>query len=209
MRVSRINAGEFGSNCWLVTDETSGIAVVIDPSPEIDIIEETLKRKGVKVEYIFLTHSHFDHMTSCDDLRDFTGAPLAVHRLDADGLMNSKINCSRIFMNYDLVYRPAEILFDDGDSFSFGELTLSVIHTPGHTRGSSCFTVGDSMFTGDTLFDGGIGRCDLPGGSETEIISSLKKLSNLHFNYYLFTGHGSNTTLEKQKMYNPYLQRGL
>ena len=208
MKVSRINAGEFGSNCWLVTDESSKKAIVIDPSPEIEIIGDAINRKGVKIEYIFLTHSHFDHMTSCDDLRDLTGAPLAVHKLDAEGLTNSRINCSRIFMNFDLVYRPAELLFDDGDTFTFGELSLSVIHTPGHTKGSSCFTVGDSMFTGDTLFDGGIGRCDLPGGNEAEIMSSLKNISGISFDYNLYTGHGSNTTLEKQKMYNPYLQRG-
>ena len=206
MKVTRINAGEFGSNCWLVIDDATGEAVVIDPSPEIDVIEEAIEHRGVKVKYILLTHSHFDHMTSCDDLRDLTGAPLAVHRDDAEGLVNAYFNCSRVFMNADLVYRPAEILLKDKNELTFGSLTVTVMHTPGHTKGSSCFIIGDSMFTGDTLFDGSIGRSDLPGGSEFSLDLSLLKIKRIKENYKLYTGHGSNTTLEKQKLYNPYLR---
>ncbi len=205
MKVTRINAGEFGSNCWLVIDDDTGEAVVIDPSPGIEDIQEAIEHRGVKVKYILLTHSHFDHMTSCDDLRDLTGAPLAVHREDAEGLVNSYFNCSRVFMNADIVYRPAEITLDEGDKLTFGSLKIDVMHTPGHTKGSSCFIIGDAMFTGDTLFDGGIGRSDLPGGDTMKLIASLKRIKNIEGDYRLFTGHGSNTTLEKQKQYNPYL----
>lgn len=206
MKVARINAGEFGSNCWLVIDEGSGGAVVIDPSPAIGIIKDALSKREADVKYILLTHGHFDHMTSCDDLRALTGAPLAVHRADAPCLTNSRLNCSRIFMNTDIVYNPADILLDDGDVLNFGAVSLKVIHTPGHTAGSVCFLIGDSLFTGDTLFDGSVGRCDLPTGDGTALMSSLEKLSCLDRNYYVFTGHGSNTTLEKQKKYNPYLR---
>ena len=209
MKVSRINAGEFGSNCWLVTDEDTCESVVIDPSPDIRTIKETLDSRGVTVKYILLTHGHFDHMTCCDALRDLTGAPLCVHRADADALVNSYINCSRIFMDADIVYRPAQILLDDGQRLTFGSLSLKTVHTPGHTKGSCCFIVGDSLFTGDTLFDGGVGRCDLPGGSEEKLTVSLSKLSSLQFDYKIYTGHGSNTTLAKQKLYNPYLRKDL
>lgn len=205
MKVSRINAGEFGSNCWLVTDGATEDAVVIDPSPGIEVIKEAIEHRGVKVKYILLTHSHFDHMTSCDSLRDLTGAPLAVHRDDAEGLVNSMLNCSRVFMNADIVYRPAEILLREGDELRFGGQKIGVIHTPGHTKGSCCFIVGDSMFTGDTLFDGSVGRCDLPGGSESDLALSLLKIKRIKDDLKLFTGHGSNTTLDKQKKYNPYL----
>lgn len=206
MKVTRINAGEFGSNCWLVIDETTGEAVVIDPSPEIGAIEEAITHRGVKVKYVLLTHSHFDHMTSCDSLRDLTGAPLAVHRDDAEGLVNARFNCSRVFMNADIVYRPAEILLREGDELTFGTLKIKVVHTPGHTKGSSCFIIGDSMFTGDALFDGSIGRSDLPGGSDFDYELTLLKFKRIKENYKLYTGHGSNTTLEKQKQYNPYLR---
>ncbi len=206
MKVTRINAGEFGSNCWLVIDEATSEAVVIDPSPGIGAIKDALAHRGSNVKYVLLTHSHFDHMTSCDSLRDLTGAPLAVHRDDARGLTNSLFNCSRVFMDDDIVYRPAEILLDDGDTLTFGSGTLRVIHTPGHTKGSVCYLIGDSLFTGDTLFDGGVGRSDLPGGDETELMSSLGRLKSLTADLKLFTGHGSNTTLEKQKLYNPYLK---
>jgi len=208
MKVTRINAGEFGSNCWLVIDEESGDAVIIDPSPAIDIIKEAIEHRGVRVKYVLLTHGHFDHMTSCDDLRDLTGAPLAVHRDDADCLVNSRLNCSRVFMDRDIVYRPAEILLDEGEELTFGSLTVTLMHTPGHTKGSACFFIGDSMFSGDTLFDGSIGRSDLPGSSTLELLASLRRIAAIEKDYKLYTGHGSVSTLEKQKLYNPYLKRG-
>lgn len=205
VKVARINAGEFGSNCWLVADEATSESVVIDPSPEIDVIKRALDARGVTVKYILLTHGHFDHMTSCDTLRDLTGAPLAVHRADADCLTNAYLNANRIFMDENLTYRPAEILLDDGDTLSFGGLSVKVIHTPGHTKGSCCFMIGDALFTGDTLFDGSVGRCDLPGGDINEMKRSLARIASLDGDFKIYTGHGSNTTLEKQKLYNPYL----
>ena len=207
MKVARINAGEFGSNCWLVIDEASGDALVIDPSPEIGAIKDAIEHRRARVKYILLTHSHFDHMTSCDTLRDLTGAPLALHEADAEGLVNSYINCSRVFMNSDLVFRPAELLLKEGDELEIGSEKLSLIHTPGHTKGSACFFIGDSMFSGDTLFDGGIGRSDLPGGSTLELLSSLDRIKSIPRDYLLYTGHGSVSTLEKQKKYNPYLYK--
>lgn len=206
MKVVRINAGEFGSNCWLVIDEVSAEAVVIDPSPEIDRIKSALADREVNLEYIFLTHGHFDHMTSCDTLRDFSDAPLCVHREDAVCLVNSEYNAYRKFMADDLTFRPADILIEEGDTFKFGSLEVSLIHTPGHTKGSVCYFIGDCMFTGDTLFDGGVGRCDLPGGSMESLIESLKKIKSIGRDYKIFTGHGSNTTLEKQKAFNVYLK---
>lgn len=206
MKVVRISAGEFGSNCWLVFDEISKEAVIIDPSPTIDRIKEAIDLREVKIKYILLTHGHFDHMTSCDTLRELTGAPLAVHKDDARCLVNSEYNAYRRFMAGDLVFRPAEILLDDSDELSFGNLTVKIIHTPGHTAGSVCYIIGDSIFTGDTLFDGSIGRTDLPGSDMLSMVSSLNKLKNINENYKMYTGHGSNTTLEKQKEYNVYLK---
>ena len=206
MKVVRINAGEFGSNCWLVIDDNTNEAVIIDPSPEISVIEKALSERGVTLKYILLTHGHFDHMTSVDTLRDLTGAPLCVHKDDAECLVNSKLNVYRTFMAEDLIFRPADILLSDEDVLSFGNLSIKVMHTPGHSKGSVCYFIDDSLFTGDTLFDCSIGRSDLPGGDMAELISSLKKIAAIDGDYKIYTGHGSNTTLEKQKKFNVYLK---
>lgn len=205
MKVVRINAGEFGSNCWLVIDDETGESVIIDPSPEIDIIKTTLVKREVNLKYILLTHAHFDHMTSCDTLRQLTGAPLCVHKDDAIGLVNSEYNAYRMFMASDITFAPADLLLSDGDILKFGSLRIEVLHTPGHTKGSACYIIADSIFTGDTIFDGNIGRYDLAGGSYNELMQSLKKIKALDCDYKMYTGHGSNTTLEKQKKFNPYL----
>lgn len=214
MKVVRINAGEFGSNCWLIIDDETKKAVIIDPSAQTEVIEKALKSREVSsLEYILLTHSHFDHMTSCDSLRDLTAAPLCVHKDDAIGLYNSEYNAYRIFMAGDIVYRPAETELTESSILNCGNLQISLLHTPGHTKGSVCYIIKDkksnekaAMFTGDTIFDGGIGRCDLKGADMAQMISSLKKIKSLEDDFLIFTGHGSNTTLEKQKQYNVYLK---
>ncbi len=206
MKVVRIIAGEFGSNCWLVIDST-GDAVIVDPSPTVDKIEKALLERGCSLKYILLTHGHFDHMTSCDSLRDLTGAPLAIHKNDADCLSNSVLNAYRTFMDGDFIFRKADILLSDGEELKFGSHSVKVLHTPGHTEGSCCFIIDDCLFTGDTLFDCSVGRCDLAGGDANKLRESLENIAALDFDFRIFTGHGSVTTLQKQKMYNPYLSK--
>ena len=189
MKVTRINAYEFGSNCWHVIDEATGSSVIIDPSPEIDALKQMIVLRKCSVKYILLTHGHFDHMTSCDTLRDFTKAPLAIHRNDALCLTNSNLNCSRVFMGQDLVYRPADILLDDNEVLTSGNLRIKVIHTPGHSQGSVCYLIEDALFTGDTLFDRSVGRCDLPGSDQVMLSSSLEKIKNISGDYTVYSGH--------------------
>lgn len=205
MKVVRILAGEFGSNCWLVFDEATHDAVIIDPSPNVRKIKEILLERRVNLRCILLTHGHFDHMLACDTLRDEYGIPLAIHEADKENLTNSRLNAYRLFMGTDLVFRPAEITFRDGDVLDYGSVSIRVMHTPGHTPGSVCYFIDDAMFTGDTIFDGGIGRCDLAGGNRREMKNSIEKIKNLKENYRVFTGHGSVSTLEKQKEFNEYL----
>ncbi len=206
MKVARINAGEFGSNCWLVYDENIGEGILIDPSPELPVILDSLEKRGVSLKYIFLTHGHFDHMTSVDSLREATGAPLCIHEKDAECLVNSNLNAYRKFMASDLIFKPADILLREGDEISFGSLKLTLMHTPGHSEGSVCFFVDDAMFSGDTLFDGSIGRSDLEGSDTRKLIQSLKRIASITKNYTVYSGHGSVTTLEKQKQFNIYLK---
>lgn len=205
MKVVRILAGEFGSNCWLVFDEATLDAVIIDPSPTVRKIKEILLERRVNLRCILLTHGHFDHMLACDTLRDEYGIPLAIHEADKENLTNSRLNAYRLFMGTDLVFRPPEITFRDGDVLDYGSVSIRVMHTPGHTPGSVCYFIDDAMFTGDTIFDGGIGRCDLAGGNRLEMKNSIEKIKNIKENYRVFTGHGSVSTLEKQKEFNEYM----
>lgn len=207
MKTACIPVGEFGSNCWLIIDEKTNDAIIIDPSPSIEKIEATLKERNLTLRYVLLTHGHFDHMTSCDDIRDRLGVPLAVHADDAVCLENSDYNAYRRFMAGDLVYRPADIILHDASVINLKNISVKVMHTPGHTMGSVCYIAEDCIFTGDTLFDRSVGRTDLTGGDDKKLMLSLKRLSSLNGDFRIFPGHGSVTTLDKQRKFNPYLNK--
>lgn len=210
MKTVRIQAEGYGSNCWVMIDEESGEFVLIDPSPTGAAFLEFLEKRELKKEnlkYILLTHGHFDHITGADEIRDASGAPLAVHEADADFLTTDK-NAYKYFFREDLIMRPAEIILRDGDVLYLGKNEIRVMHTPGHTEGSVCFFVGDNIYTGDTLFDRSIGRTDLVGGSQAKLEDSLRKLIALDRDYNIYPGHGSVSTLYKQIKFNPYLYGG-
>ena len=183
--------------------------MIIDPSPGIDDMLSRIEQRGLKTEnlkYVLLTHGHFDHITGADEIRKVSGAPLAVHEADADCLTDPMKNAYKYFFRKDLVLMPAEIILHDGDEISFGSEKLLVMHTPGHTKGSVCYISDTAVYSGDTLFDLGVGRTDLLGGDPGELIESLNKLKKLDPKLELYPGHGSLSTLKKQFDYNPYLK---
>ena len=211
MKTVRIQAEGYGANCWVLIDEESGDYVLIDPSATgeafLDFIEKRgLKREGLK--YILLTHGHFDHITGADEIRDITGAPLAVHAGDSDCLYDPDKNAYKYFFREDLILRPADIILHDGDVLTLGKNEIKVVHTPGHTLGSVCYFTEDIIYTGDTLFDRSIGRTDLYGGSQATLEESLRKLVSLERDYTIYPGHGSVSTISKQIKFNPYLYGG-
>ena len=211
MKTVRIPADGYGANCWIIIDEESSEYALIDPSPSGEAFADFLIKRGLKKEnlkYILLTHGHFDHITGADEIRDISGAPLAIHEKDSDFLTNSNKNAYKYFFREDLVMRPAEIILKDGDVLKLGSLDIKVVSTPGHTEGSVCFFVGDNIYTGDTLFDRSIGRTDLIGGSQATLEESLRKLISLESDYNIYPGHGSVSTLYKQIKFNPYLYGG-
>lgn len=211
MKTVRIPAEGYGANCWVVIDEESGEFAIIDPSPCGDAFNAFLEKRGLdkkKLKYILLTHGHFDHITGADEIRDITGAPLAVHKNDSDCLTDPDKNAYKYFFREDLILRPAEIILNDGDVLSLGKSEIRVMHTPGHTKGSVCYFTEDSIYTGDTLFDRSIGRTDLLGGSMGELEESLRRLIRLERDYNIYPGHGSLSTLYKQIKFNPYLFGG-
>lgn len=207
MKTVKIPSEGYGSNCWLVISGDE--FVIIDPSPGLDSMLSRIEQRGLnvkKLKYVLLTHGHFDHITGADDIREVSGAPLAVHEYDADCLTDPMKNAYKYFFREDLILKPAEKILHDNDVLHFGTEQLKIMHTPGHTMGSVCYISDTAVYSGDTLFDLGIGRTDLQGGDPSEQLESLRKLKELDPALELYPGHGSLSTMQKQFDYNPYLK---
>ena len=193
LKIVTLYPDSFGSNTHILI--SNGHAFALDPSVTADRIVAAAASEGAEIEGILLTHGHFDHIFAIDSLRDALDIKLMMHREDAEMLMDGKKNASFAFFRREHTYAPADILFDDGDEISLGDEKIRVIHTPGHTKGSVCYLSGDALITGDTLFADGIGRTDLYGGSFTELMRSLDKLSSLDKNLKIYSGHGDTEQL--------------
>lgn len=202
MKVKLMQVGPIGTNCYLLEDEETGKAAVIDPGEEADRILAQIKSDQVKVEYILLTHGHYDHTTAVPALHAaLPDAKIYIHAADANGAG------SRLFPLAGQI--PDLKFYDEGDALTLGELTIQVLHTPGHSKGSVTLKVGDVLFCGDTLFAGSCGRTDLAGGSYEEIMASLKKLGELPGDYHVCPGHDVTSTLERERRSNPFLREAM
>lgn len=157
------------------------------------------------VRAVLLTHVHFDHILAAREVMNATGAKLLVPAGDEPALTSPARSLLAMFLpgcRYDL---QADRLLVDGDTVTVGGLTLTVMHTPGHTPGSSCYIGDGVIFSGDTLFAGGAGRTDFPGGDEAALRRSLKRLAALEGDYRVFPGHEESTTLQRERLENPYV----
>ena len=185
MHIQTLPLGPLQTNCYLVCRQPGDPLVVIDPGDDIPALERALA--GQAVAGVLLTHAHFDHILG---LPAVAGASIYVHALDAAAMTDERINCSpkptRI---------PATATAAEGDVISLGGLGFTVLHTPGHTPGSVCYRCGEELFTGDTLFVGGFGRTDLPGGSWEQLRQSLRRLIMLH-GVRIHPGHGESGYIE-------------
>ncbi len=194
-----------GTNSYIVAGE-QGNAVLIDAPDDADYILSELQARKLTLKKILLTHGHFDHIGAVSELADLTGCEVYVHEADISKLTDVNGSLVTHFgLNEFNEYKNAKT-FKDGDIINMDELEFRVIHTPGHTSGSVCFAVGDDMFTGDTLFARSIGRTDMPDGNISQMMNSLKKLASFNKNYNVYPGHMSATTLEYEKIYNPYMR---
>lgn len=197
MKVITLCPAAWESNSYLLIQ--NGEALLFDAGASPDKISEALAREQATLKGILLTHGHFDHILSIDALREKYNVPVYVHREDAPMLTDGRLNAYAFFFRQERSWRPAEKLLSDGDSIPFGDKRISVIHTPGHTRGSVCYLVGDLLFSGDTLFADGYGRTDLEGGDDAALSYSLQKLFKLPMTLKVYAGHGMSTILENAK----------
>lgn len=202
MRYTCITGGPLAENCYVLADETTGDAAVIDPGFENDRLMAALKDLNVRL--ILLTHGHFDHIGGAERLRDVTGAPIASFETEAALAANPKINGSLMMLRRPIAC-TVDRLLQDGETFTVGTVPVTVLHTPGHTAGCCCYITPEAVFTGDTLMGYSIGRCDMPTGDESQLMASLQKLTDLPGDPDICGGHGPVTTLLREKRNNPYL----
>lgn len=206
MYLKKMELGPFAANCYILGCENTKQAAVIDPGGNPGRIIKILEKDGYDLKYIINTHGHIDHIAGNERLKAATNAQICIHSEDANMLANSENNLS--FFAGSPVEQAADILLKEGDIITVGNIELEVFHTPGHTPGGICLKTGDLVFTGDTLFAGSIGRTDFPGGSYRQIINSIKeKLLVLDSNTKVLPGHGPDTTLQMERIFNPFLTR--
>lgn len=196
MKIIEIYSRDYRSNTYFACTE-HGECAIFDPGANIDNILAVIEKHSLTPKIIVLTHGHFDHILSLDFLREKYSIPVAIHEKDNEMLTDSAKNAHLIFFGCDLKAKAADITFKDGDIISVGNDELIVIHTPGHSKGSSCFRAGNDLLTGDTLFGNGIGRSDLYGGDADELYASLLKLRDLDGadEITIYPGHGGKEKL--------------
>ena len=198
MKIKSMQVGELATNCYILIDDVEKKAAVIDPGDESDRILEELEGLDAQVEYILLTHGHYDHIGGVAQVHEaLPQAKVYLHKADSRGTGFHVVPLAD--QVEDLQY------YDDGDTLTLGSLTIHVIHTPGHTPGGVTLRVGDVLFTGDTLFAGSMGRSDFPGGNTQQLFASLKKLAGLEGDYHVLPGHEMTTTLDRERQSNVFV----
>jgi glyoxylase-like metal-dependent hydrolase (beta-lactamase superfamily II) len=202
--LQKLVVGELATNCYIIGSETTKEGLIIDPADEAGVILKAIGELKLKIKYIVLTHGHPDHFGALADLKKATGAQVLVHREDAEILELPPI----VFFGATFPQPPpADQQLEDGNTIELGDLKLKVIHTPGHTPGGICLLADSTLFSGDTLFNNGIGRHDLPGGNYEKLMDSLhRRVLTLPEKTVVYPGHGPETTIGEEKRSNPYLE---
>lgn len=198
--------GPINANNYLLIDEESKEAVLIDCSDSRQELLDEIKQLGINLKYILLTHGHFDHILGVDGFKAFFGVNTYVSKNDI-----MQVEAAGKMMQLYAGMNPVEIIgiknfVKDGDEFFIGNTKIKAIATPGHTEGGMCYLIDDKLFSGDTLFQNSVGRCDLPGGNFKKLVHSIKDiLFLLPESTEVFPGHGPKTTIGYEKKYNEIL----
>ena len=181
LSVQTVIVGRLHTNCYIVTDQETKEAVIIDPGGNAGDILNAVHGEGLTVRHILLTHGHFDHVLALEEVSRATGAKVVAHQAEE---------------------LEADLFVKNGDVLPLGAAVFEVLHTPGHTPGSVCYRIETLLFTGDTLFEGDCGRCDLPGGDYDAMLGSLRLLASLDGDYTVYPGHDVSTTLSRERGHN-------
>ena len=204
-----LRVGPIETNCYIIWDKATGKAAIIDPGGDrnkiISAINKLKSIHNIDIEWILLTHGHFDHIFSAGDLATVYNCKIGMHAADIP-IIEGTMSIAEIYydMSEYVNVEPTDI-FNDNEIIKLGDTEIKAIHTPGHSEGGLCFVTEDSIFCGDTIFNGAIGRTDFPGGSYESIIASIKnKLFAYADNYNLYPGHGRKTTVGYERKHNKY-----
>lgn len=195
MEVKTMPLGAYQTNCYLAWGDSADSCVVIDPGYTPEIVLSEAKKQNKTIAAVLLTHGHFDHVGGVRELAERVGCPVYLHE--------QELSLPESFTAGPLYYTDT---YGEGDVLELSNLSIRVLHTPGHTPGSVCLLTEGTVFAGDTLFQNSIGRTDFPGGSFTQMQNSLNLLAAMPGNYRVLPGHGAATTLDEERKYNPYLR---
>ena len=200
--------GPIQANCYVLGCERTKEAAVIDPGGDVDKILMTLAKDKLRCVYIINTHGHFDHTGDNKRLKEVTGAKLVIHRADAPMILDQGSSGSLWGMEVE-DSPPPDLYVEERDVITFGDISLQVLHTPGHSPGGISLLSDKMVFVGDTLFAGSIGRTDLPGGDYETLIRSVKeKIFPLGDDVVIYPGHGPKTTVGRERRSNPFFASG-
>jgi hydroxyacylglutathione hydrolase len=202
MIIKNLVVGHLESNCFVIADERTKEAILIDPGDEPDRILDLLTKNNLKLKYIVCTHAHFDHVGAIPELKTETGARIVIHYDELDIYKHTREQAA-ILWGFALEPLPEpDMLVSEGDELEVGGLKFRILHTPGHSPGSICLYGEGIVITGDTLFAGTVGRTDLFGGNVQKLQSSFRKLMALADEIRVFPGHGPQSTIGKERTDN-------
>ncbi len=198
--------GAFQMNCYLVADEATREGVVVDPGDEISSLLDLIRREGLKIAALLLTHGHVDHVMHAQELKEALGVPICAHPGDLELIQAAPQQA----LMFGLAPGPVPVVdqpLQEGVAFQAGPLTFRVLHVPGHSPGGVALVLGNCAFVGDTIFAGSIGRTDLPGGDYRQLVESIRrKLYTLPEDTVLYPGHGPATTVGQEMRSNPFVR---
>ena len=205
LKIGKIVMGSVQTNCYFLYQEDSKKIIVVDPADRGEYLYNAFKEAGLEVAAILLTHGHFDHIWGCNQLRELAGVQVFAFEDEKDLCENAKLNVSEdVGRSYTAT---VDWYLKDGETVTIEGMEFKVIWTPGHTQGSCCyyFEKDNILISGDTLFEGSVGRSDLPTGDGKLLSRSLKeRLMILPDETLVFPGHGNSTTIADEKKYNPF-----
>ena len=203
-----LELGPFLANCYIVGSDRTGEGIIIDPVAEAETIMDNVRQLGLTIKLIIATHSHPDHIMALGQIKEETGAPFAMHEAESAGMIASGMaRVMGMFMSGSAEPLPKpDMSLQDGEAIEVGDLSFTVLHTPGHSPGGISLYGNGMVFVGDTLFNFSIGRTDFPGCSHQQLIESINsKLLTLPDETIVYPGHGPQTTIRAERQHNPFL----